>query len=528
MSTRYTVLGTLASGGMGTVYLARMAGSAGFSKLVAIKRLHPELAAQKEFIAMLVDEARLASALQHANIVDTLDLVATDGAFSLVLEYVEGAALSVLLAQAKKDNEEIPRPILLSLIQGMLRGLDAAHDARGSEGQPLGIVHRDISPQNVLVGTDGVPRIIDFGIAKAMGRVMQTRPGEVRGKFSYMAPEQLLERPATRQVDVYAAGVCLWEMLTAERLFKGEDARAICAAVIRGEIPPPSSVNPNIPKELDEVVLRATARETSDRYLSCGEFLYALSTFERAPDDEVGRWVRRVAAGYIAKRAEMVQGHFAPEGSRSVEDLMQELQVSATPAEGVPIVAPPSSSLQPTRLTPVKPERPDIVIARPQPKQERTHLLAPLQTFPPPEPPPSERSGNGTATGVVMLNGVPMVGATRPWHYLVAAVSAVAVMLVGATVIMRGHAAGNGGTESQVPTHEPAVESVVVPVPAPAPAPVPAPAPTLIGASPITEPAVPDEPEDPAPAPHSTTRKPGKKPSGKKSTPAAPKPTDVP
>ncbi|MCW5833916.1 MAG: serine/threonine protein kinase, partial [Labilithrix sp.] len=192
MSARYTILGTIASGGMARVYLGRMTGSAGFSRPVAIKRLHPELAVQRDFVAMLVDEARLAAHIRHTNVVDTLDLVVSDGAFSLVLEYVEGESLSALIREARARGETVPSPIALAVLYGVLRGLEAAHEARNEEGQPLGIVHRDVSPQNILVGIDGIPRIIDFGVAKALGRILVTRPGEVRGKFSYMAPEQLL------------------------------------------------------------------------------------------------------------------------------------------------------------------------------------------------------------------------------------------------------------------------------------------------------------------------------------------------
>ena len=414
MSTRYTVLGTLASGGMGTVFLARMAGSAGFSRLVAIKRLLPELAAQKEFVAMLVDEARLASSLHHVNIVDTLDLVATDGAFSLVLEYIEGAALSVLTRNAEKAGEEIPRPIVLSILQGVLRGLDAAHEARSPEGTPLGIVHRDISPQNVLLGTDGVPRIIDFGIAKAMGRVMQTRPGEVRGKFAYMAPEQLLERPATRQADVYAAGVVLWELLTGQRLFGADDARAVCAAVMRGEIPPPSSVKPDIPPELDAIVLKATARETGERYLTARELLDELASFPRASDDDVGRWVRANAAVYLAKRAEMLQNQL-PEHSRSVEDLMAELQASATPPSGVPAYEPTPPTARP------------VPIAR-----------TPATTMPLPlhEPPASSRGH--TAPAVVMVNGMPFRTANRIGPLLAIGVATLVLAIGVSILLLRG------------------------------------------------------------------------------------------
>lgn len=328
---RFTILGTLASGGMGTVYLARMGGSAGFARLVAIKRLHAELAAQRDFVTMLVDEARLASQIRHVNVIDTLDLVANDGAFSLVLEYVEGASLSALTelvaSGAAPTGKTMPMPIALAIMNGVLRGLDAAHEARGAEGQPLGIIHRDVSPQNVLVGVDGIPRVIDFGIVKAMAKMTATRPGEIRGKLAYMAPEQLLERPATRQVDVYAAGVVLWELLTGRRLFSAEDQRVLCAAVLRGDIKPPSEVNPDLPRELDAVILKATARDVSDRYLTIRDLLDDLGPWKPASADEVGAWVREVAVAELLKTKTLLQ-NAAPEASRTADDLMRELAQS--------------------------------------------------------------------------------------------------------------------------------------------------------------------------------------------------------
>ena len=348
MSGRYTILGTLASGGMGTVFLGRMTGSAGFSRLVAIKRLRPELAVERDFIAMLVDEARLTSHIRHPNVIDTIDLVAEEGAFSVVLEYVEGAALSALVHAARAAGERVPGPIAIAITLGMLRGLDAAHEARGEEGQPLGIVHRDVSPQNVLVGIDGIPRVIDFGIAKAMGTMSTTRPGEVRGKFAYMAPEQLMERPVTRQADVYAAGVTLWELLTGERLFKADDVRLLCAMVVRGEIRPPSAHDPTIPPGLDAVVLQATAREVSDRYLTARELIDALGRFHAASNEEVGAWVRRFAAKHLAKKDLLLQ-RAMPEGRRSVDDLIDELARSAAPGGTIPVAPNPvhDTSLQP-------------------------------------------------------------------------------------------------------------------------------------------------------------------------------------
>jgi serine/threonine-protein kinase len=355
MPGRYTILKSIAKGGMATVYLGRASGSAGFSRVVAIKRLHPHLAADAETVRLLVEEARLAAQIRHNNIVSTLDFVVSEGAFSLVLEYIEGDSLSALVRRAGKLGEAVPRPIALAILYGVLRGLDAAHEARNENGQPLGIVHRDVSPQNVLVGIDGIPRVIDFGIAKAAGQYDSTRPGELRGKFSYMAPEQMLARPVTRQVDVYAAGVVLWELLAGQRLFTGDDSRVVCARVLDGAIPLPSTVAPEIPPELDAVVARATARDVSDRYLTARELLSALEGFESASDDDVAAWVRRLAAPQLAERQRILQSSVPPADQPSVRDLADDLargdlaRDSHAPPLVTPLVETPVPSVAPLR-----------------------------------------------------------------------------------------------------------------------------------------------------------------------------------
>jgi len=322
MGDRYTILGSIANGGMAQVYLARMVASAGFSRLVAIKRLHDRMSGDRELIAMLIDEARLTAQIRHTNVVDILDVVVRDGGFALVLEWVEGASLSALVKRAA--GEPIPVPVVLAIIQGVLRGLSAAHEARSEDGQPLGIVHRDVSPQNVLVGIDGIPRIIDFGVAKASGKLEETRPGEIRGKYAYMAPEQLLAKPVTAQVDVYATGVVLWELLTGRRLFKADDERVVCAAVMRGDIPAPSTIRSDLPSGLDEVVARIVAREPSSRFLDAREALSALEPFGRASEDEVGAWTRSLAADDIEKHQSLIRGAVPP-AARSLDSLLAEL-----------------------------------------------------------------------------------------------------------------------------------------------------------------------------------------------------------
>jgi serine/threonine-protein kinase len=238
---RYELYDVIASGGMATVHLGRLVGPAGFGRTVAIKRLHPHLAKEPEFVAMLTDEARVTSRIGHPNIVPTLDVVASRGELFLVMEYVPGLTLAELMKNVVRDGERIPVPIACAILAGVLRGLDAAHEARDESARSLEVVHRDVSPQNILVGADGVARLLDFGIAKAVGRLHTTRDGELKGKVAYMAPEQLGARLVDRRTDIYAASVVLWEALTGERLFGGDDAATVFGNVMQKKVPAPST-----------------------------------------------------------------------------------------------------------------------------------------------------------------------------------------------------------------------------------------------------------------------------------------------
>lgn len=334
---------------MASVHLGRVTASTGFSRLVAIKRLHREYVADAKFVKMLGEEARLAAHIRHANVIDTLDLAVIDGAMSLVLEYVEGESLATLVRCAEQAGEPIPIPIAVTILCGALRGLEAAHEARRDDGQPLAIVHRDVSPQNVLVGIDGSARVIDFGVAKALDGLELTRPGEVRGKIAYMPPEQLSGRPVTRQVDVYAAGVVLWELLAGKRLFQRDDFAATTAAVLRGATEPPSASNPFVPPELDAIVMRAIARDVSERYLTAREFAAELEPWRTASEDEVGAWVSRHAAERLAAtRRLLLQEPSARESPESMSS--QPVVVDRTVVLPVSARPPPPSRRSPLFL----------------------------------------------------------------------------------------------------------------------------------------------------------------------------------
>jgi len=302
---RYVLFAELASGGMATVHLGRLRGQAGFSRTVAIKRSHPGFAKDPEFVSMFLDEARIAARIQHPNVVPVLDVEARDGELFLVMDYVHGESLARLWRLC--EGRPIGPAIAGRIAADMLNGLHAAHNARSERGSLLEVVHRDVSPQNVLVGVDGVARVTDFGIAKAVNRIQTTHEGQLKGKLSYMAPEQLEEKHVDARTDVYATSVVLWELLTARRLHTSADAGATITRILTGKLPPPSRVARDIPPELDALVMRGLARDPSERFGSAQEMAVALErTLRLAIPAEVAEWVESLAHESLEKRARLV------------------------------------------------------------------------------------------------------------------------------------------------------------------------------------------------------------------------------
>jgi eukaryotic-like serine/threonine-protein kinase len=300
---RYALLEEFASGGMAAIHFGRQLGAAGFARTVAIKRLHPHLAKDPEFVAMFVDEARLAARVRHPNVVPTVDVVQDGGELLLVMEYVEGESLTGLFKAARKVGERLPCDMGVRIVCDMLQGLHAAHEAVSDAGEPLAIVHRDVSPSNVVVGVDGVARVLDFGVAKAAVRVSSTRQGGMKGKLRYMAPEQIADRDVTRRTDVYAAAVVLWELLIGEPLFHGSNEAAVIARILEGVVTPPSRRDASVPAALDGPLLRALDKEPEERFPSARAFAVALeAAITPASALRTGEWVARVAAEPLAAR----------------------------------------------------------------------------------------------------------------------------------------------------------------------------------------------------------------------------------
>jgi serine/threonine-protein kinase len=304
---RYELVSEISSGGMATVYLGRVRGAVGFARTVAIKRLHPHLAKDREFVSMLIDEGRLASRIRHPNVVPTLDVLEDGGELLLVMEYVHGESLSAIVRAVKAAGGSFPSPIAAAIVSGMLLGLHAAHEATDEAGRPLNVVHRDVSPHNVLVGADGVTRVVDFGVSKATGRLQSTGEGTIKGKLAYMAPESFRRSvELDRRADVYAAAVVLWELLTGQRLFAGDHSEVV-AKVLSGEVAPPSSLVPDLSPALDEVVMCGLDFSPEGRYPTARSMERALhratpvaSTFE------VAEWLEKTLGPELRARTEQL------------------------------------------------------------------------------------------------------------------------------------------------------------------------------------------------------------------------------
>jgi serine/threonine protein kinase/Tfp pilus assembly protein PilF len=304
---RYALLGEIATGGMATVHFGRLLGPAGFARTVAVKRLHAQHARDPEFVEMLLDEGRIAARVHHPNVVQTLDVVSVGTELLLVMEYVHGESLAECLRVARARGRPIPLDVVSSLICGILHGLHAAHEATDEQGAALHVVHRDVSPQNVLVGADGVTRVLDFGVAKAVGRLATTREGQLKGKLAYMAPEQLGARESVdRRTDVYAAGVVLWETLARQRLFTGDNEAVVIREVLEQPVPPPSSIDHDVPARVDAIALQALDRDPAKRFATARAMALALeAAVPLASATRVARWLDELVGDQLAVRTRM-------------------------------------------------------------------------------------------------------------------------------------------------------------------------------------------------------------------------------
>ncbi|MBW2523534.1 MAG: serine/threonine protein kinase [Deltaproteobacteria bacterium] len=299
---RYALYDAIASGGMATVYYGVLGGPVGFARTVAIKQLHPRFARDPDFVSMFIDEAQITAHIRHPNVVPVLDVVKHGRELYVVMEYVVGVSLALLLSRARSRGRRMPVDVAVGIVCGCLEGLHAAHEVRDEKGEPRGIIHRDVSPANVLVGRDGTPRVLDFGLATAARRTQITRTGQVKGKLGYMAPEQLRGEAVTLTTDVHAVSVVLWEALVGARAYAGKPFEVLARRQQGRPLPPVSHVHPDLAR-LDEVLARGLAPTPAARWPSARAMAEALRAVERpASPDAIAAWVMEEAGELIDQR----------------------------------------------------------------------------------------------------------------------------------------------------------------------------------------------------------------------------------
>ena len=303
---RYALFDELAAGGMATVHLGALLGPVGFGRTVAIKRLHPHFLKDPEFVAMFMDEARIVARIRHPNVVPMVDVVQCEQGLFLVMEYVHGESLASLVREARKIEQRIPPNVVGSIMCGVLHGLHHAHETKTRDGQLLHVVHRDVSPQNIIVGADGVRASSTSASRRRPGRAQTTREGQIKGKLAYMAPEQIRGQ-VDRRTDVFAAAVVLWEMLAGRRMHGTTKDVEIIGRVLRGTIDPPSKFAPELSAEIDALVLKAISVDPNKRYATARDLAVELEKHVGlASASEVSDWVKGLASGVLAARAERV------------------------------------------------------------------------------------------------------------------------------------------------------------------------------------------------------------------------------
>lgn len=278
---RYELIDRIAVGGMAEIYLARAKGIEGFEKLVVLKRILPQFSSNKEFVSMFLDEARLSATLQHTNIAQVHDIGQHGHSYFFTMEYIRGEDVRAILKTALQARKRVPLSCSLAIVAGAAAGLHAAHVKCGADGTPLQIVHRDVSPSNVLVSYDGGVKLVDFGVAKAAQRQHETQAGTLKGKVAYMSPEQCRGKQLDRRSDIFALGILLYELTTHRRLFKGESEFEIMNKIVKEDVEPPSITYGKYPADLERILLKALQRDRDQRYASAQELQVDIEEFAR-------------------------------------------------------------------------------------------------------------------------------------------------------------------------------------------------------------------------------------------------------
>ncbi|MFY0529389.1 serine/threonine protein kinase [Archangium gephyra] len=397
---KYLLLDRINIGGMAEVWRGKMFGAGGFERLVAIKRILPNIAEDDEFISMFIDEAKISVQLNHANIAQIYELGQITNSYFIAMEYIPGRDMRAIFDRCRKKSEPAPVPLVAYVVSKMCEGLDYAHRKKSNQGQDLNIVHRDISPQNILISYEGEVKVIDFGIAKAAGKATKTQAGILKGKFGYMSPEQIRGLPLDRRSDIFAIGVCLYEMLTGERLFVGDSDFSVLEKVRKAEVAPPSTYNRRIPEALEKIVLKALARDVDERYQYANELGDDLQRFLLTSDSIFGRkdlmqYMKSTFAEDVEREKQRLQEYA---DIKPPEGMLAAIEMGFSGAPSAPQVQVPASAPVPAQapMSPPMPATPSLGGVRRAP----TLGAMPKLTAPPPTAPPVQEEESG-ATMVV-------------------------------------------------------------------------------------------------------------------------------
>ncbi len=337
---RYRVVDEIGVGGMASVHLARMDGPGGFQKWVAIKRIHPHLVEDDQFVDMFLDEARIAAGINHANVAQVFDLGKDDNTYWIAMEYLHGEPLREVMRRAEERRLRLSPELAARICSDAAEGLHAAHELRGKNGQLLGLVHRDVTPHNLFLTYDGYTKVVDFGIAKVADRLSSTRAGTLKGKLAYMSPEQVRGIEVDRTTDVFALGVVLWELTTNQRLFRMDTDLDTLEKVQACVVPPPSTIVPDYPIELESVVMKALAKHKQDRFQTAREFSRALQNFLMRSgifvgSEEVAHFVQQVFVDRIQKREAHLAWAAEVTSTINVEQVRGRSSTTATDSVGL-------------------------------------------------------------------------------------------------------------------------------------------------------------------------------------------------
>lgn len=471
---RYELLLPIAQGGMATVWAARQKGSRGFQKTVAIKTMLPALSDDPQFEQMFLDEAALASRIHHPNVAEILDVGEQDDVIYIVMEWVDGEALSVLTKTSKKNNVTFPQRIALRIVRQACGGLHAAHELRDENEQLLDLVHRDVSPQNILVSYDGIVKMVDFGVAKALGRAGgETTAGQLKGKVPYMSPEQALGKKIDRRTDIFAMGIVLYRLTTGLHPFLGETDIVTMKNIISRPVLPPRMKNPSFPAELERVLLTCLKKDANERYQTMLELDAAIERVlalagASVVDDDIGSFVRSVMGDRGQKRRGALRDAVRAADERAAG-------IAAAPNSGSPLLHEGVTDIALTRVNTGLTSGP-------------TNLgsMTPASLIPP-SPEGYEGTGVAISRGMSgsMLPADPYAAVPREKGRtgVILAVAAVGVLALGGTVIALQSAAPPPPAPAPATQTEAPTKATQAPAPPPAPAPAPTPTPADTGSA---------------------------------------------